>query len=137
MIGGTQARHPDPEAPVPLQQVTFDPKGPQLEAEVRSGFAQAGAYVLTLWDHNKVQSRWEGTFFNPDDDTFTLPGKAAEQNGRLVQCLFSVEILPPEKRYALMLTIWQGSQKVGVLTEAGETSESQVMKNLYARLVAP
>jgi hypothetical protein len=121
---------------VPAPDITFDPKGPRLEAEVRCGFAQAGAYVLTLWDQNQVHTRWEGTFFDPSDDTHALPGKAAEHNGRIVQCLFSVEIIPPNKQYALLLTIWQGDKKLGVLTAAGETDQPEVIKNLFARLVA-
>ena len=117
-------------------KVLFDPKGPALEADVRIGFAQAGAYVLKLFDGNEVVQRWEGTFFNPDDDRYALPGTAKENNGRLLQCRFGVEIIPPEDQYALMLTIMQGTQKLAVITVAGQTSEPEVTRSLFAELMA-
>ena len=119
-----------------VQEVMFDGSGSQLKVEIRCGHAQAGAYVLTLWNRNDVHQRWEGTFFNPDDDTYKLPGRAATHDGRLLQCLFSVEIIPPVQKFALMMTIWQGTQKLGVVTDSGETDASQVTKNLFAQLVA-
>ena len=116
--------------------VPFDPKGPPLRAEIRCGHAQAGAYILKLWDGNKVVQREEGTFFDPSEDSYVLKGTAAKQSGRLLQCTAELEIIPPIKQYVLLVTIWQGDEKVAVLTASGETDEPQVMRSLYARFAA-
>jgi hypothetical protein len=117
--------------------VPVDPKGPQLTVEVRCGHAQAGAYVLKLWDANEVVQREEGTFFDPTDDTYKLTGTAAKQVGRLLQCTAELEIIPPIKQFALLMTVWQGSKRVGpVLTASGETDEPQVTRSLFARFTA-
>lgn len=116
--------------------VTFDPKGPALTVEVRCGYAQAGAYILKLWDANKVVQSEEGTFFHPEDDSYTLQGLAKEQNGRLLQCTATVEVIPPIKQFAVLLTVWQGGKQVGSLTASGETDDSEVTRSLFATLTA-
>ena len=117
-------------------EVKFDPSGAALKAEVRCGHAQAGAYILKIWKANNVVQKEEGTFFDPDDDTYELTGSIEEQAGRLVQCTATVELIPPIKQYALLMTIRQGNQQIGALTFSGETDAPQITSSLFAKLVA-
>ncbi len=119
------------------ESIAIDPKGPELWAEVRCGHAQAGAYFLKLWEANKVVQLEEGTFFDPSDDTYKLKGTAAKQVGRLLQCTTTLEIIPPIKQYALLVTVWQGNLRVGpTLTATGETEERQITLSLFGKFVA-
>ena len=116
--------------------VTFDKNGAELRVEIRIGHAQAGAYKLKLWDGNKVIHRWEGLFDDPKADNYVLPGKAAEHEGRLLQCRFGVDLIPPIKQYALLMTLWQGDVRIGVLSQSGETDAPEITRSLKARLVS-
>lgn len=119
------------------KDVAFDADGAALKAEIRCGHAQEGAYILTLWQGNQIVKRWEGTFLNPDDDSYTLPGNAREHVGRLLQCKAEIGLTPPITKYALLLTLWQGAQRLDVLTESGDgVGQTLVPVNLFARLQA-
>ena len=117
-------------------EVQFDPGGAALKVEVRCGHAQAGAYALKVWEANKVVQREEGTFFDPEDDTYKLVGSVQKQDGRLVECSARLELIPPIKQFALILTLWQGNQRIGSLTDSGETERPHYSLSLFARLVA-
>lgn len=120
-----------------VQEIVIDRNGAKVKAEIRIGYAHEGAYVLTLWAKNEIKQRWEGNFIDPTDDTYTLPGTAKEQVGRLLQCRAEIGIVPGIEKWALLVTIWQGNQKVGVMSDSGEVSADQVLVpvNLFARLV--
>ena len=116
------------------ETITFDPSGGPLSAEVRCGYAQVGAYYLKLWESNTLVLNEEGTFFNPDDDRYELPGEASEQAGRLLQCTATIELLPPEKRYQLTLALIQDGSEIGSAVAEGETDQHQVTESLFVEL---
>ena len=117
--------------------VKFDPKGGPIHADVHCGFAQDGAYVLTLWSGNSIVQRWEGNFLNPDDDSFQMPGTPAEQAGRLLQCRAEIGIVPPITKYAILMTVWQDDKKLATLAQTGEESKDVLVGvNLFARIEA-
>ena len=116
--------------------VEFDPNGEALTAAVSCGHAQAGAYILTVFEANNAVQEEKGTFFDPDDDSYQLSGSLAQQDGRLLQCWGTMELIAPVKQYALFLTISQGNEEVGSLTSEGETDDAQITRSLFARLVA-
>ncbi len=119
------------------QEIAIDPNGAEIKAEVRIGYAHEGAYVLTLWEGNSVKKRWEGNFIDPEDDTYTLPGTAGEQTGCLLQCRAEIGIVPGLWKWALLVTLWQGDQKIGSMTASGEAEDDDILVpiNLFARLV--
>jgi hypothetical protein len=120
---------------MPAQIVFFDPKGGPISVEIRCGYAQDGAYILTLWGENKIIERFEGNFLDPHDDTHKFAGTPSSHAGQLIQCRAEVGITPPITRYAVIMTIWQNDMAAGVLTTTGdETVMSLVTINLFARL---
>ena len=120
---------------MPAQIVSFDPKGGPISAEIRCGYAQDGAYILTLWGDNKIVERFEGNFLDPQDDTHKFAGTAGSHAGRLIQCRSEIGITPPIMHYALIMTLWQNGLALAVLTATGEEKAMMLVTlNLFARL---
>ena len=119
------------------KDVYYDRSGPPLSAEVRTGHAQEGAYALTLWEGNDKIERWEGNFLNPDDDSYPLPGVAADHDGRLLQAKIEIGLIPPVTTYSAVLIVRQGSQDLDTVDEEGDGGDrSLVPVNLFAHLKA-
>ena len=117
------------------KDVHLNPTGSSVEVEVRCGQAQEGAYVLTLWDGNTKVARWEGNFLNTDDDKYTLPGDASEQDGRILQCKFEIGITPPITRYHAEMEVMQNGTSVEILDESGDgAGRNLVPVNLFGNL---
>jgi hypothetical protein len=117
------------------ETVLFHPDGGPVSVEIRSGYAQDGSYILTLWDANTVAERFEGNFLDPHDDTHRLKTKAAALEGRLLQARAEIGITPPITRYAVIVTLFQDGLSLGSLTSSGEArGQITVAVNLFARL---
>lgn len=117
-------------------EITFSGAGGPVTAEIRSGFAQTGAYILTLWDDNQVAVRWEGNFLDAVDDTHELPTPVAVVAGCLLQCRAEIGILPGVAKWALTMTLWQDTVKLAEVSAEGEENEKQLVTvNLWARLL--
>ena len=124
-----------------METITFNEEGGPLVAEVSSGFAQPGAYTLKLWEKglNQVLMREEGNFINADDDHYTLPVPNELNDGRVIQSLFSLTILPVsglggDPQYNVVLTISQDGQELGSVSQSDSTTAHTVIVNLFATL---
>lgn len=117
--------------------VQFDSSGGAIEAEIKCGFAQDGAYILTLWEGNQIVQRWEGNFLNTDDDRHELPGPTADHDGRILQCRVEVNIEPPIMDYAVGMVLTQDGAELDVVEETGQAPAGLKGVNLFANLVAP
>lgn len=119
------------------ENVDFNPSGNPIKAEITCGFAQDGAYILTLWDGNQIVQRWEGNFLNTDDDAYVLPGPASSHDGRVLQCRAEVSIEPPIDDYSFKMTLTQDGAEIAVVEESGKAPLGSLKGvNLFARLAA-
>jgi len=117
------------------ETVLFNPKAGPVSVEIRSGHAQDGSYVLTLWNQNTVAERFEGNFLDPHDDTHQLTTTPKSLVGRLLQARAEIGITPPITRYALIVTLFQDGLSIGSLSRSGEERDRlTVPVNLFARL---
>lgn len=121
-----------------MEVIRFKKGGPPLVAEVTCGYAQEGAYALYLWEAgtNAMVKKWRGNFLNPEDDAYELPKPNSKHDGRLVECLTTIVVTPPIKKYAVFLKVSQGGSKLGVVSASGETDQPAVTVDLFAKLEA-
>ena len=99
-----------------MQTIQFAKEGGPVVADVTCGQAQEGSYNLLLWeaDRNLIVKQYPGNFMNPDDDSYDLPTPNQANDGRILECLTTVVVTPPIKKYAVSRsggvdTSWQGS----------------------------
>lgn len=118
------------------EKVFFDPEGGPVSVEIRSGHAQDGSYIITLWNENKVAERFEGNFVDPHDDTHKLKTQAKSLDRRLLQARAEIGITPPITQFAVIVTLFQDGMSIGSLTRSGnEPTRITVPVNLFARLL--
>ena len=119
-----------------MTEVIFRKDGGPIVAEVKCGYAQAGAYNLLLWeaDINKVVMRQEGNFINPDDDSYQLPTPNEDNDGRIVDCLATINLTPPIKDYQVDLKIYQDDKELGVDRASGQSDATTVTVRLFKTL---
>jgi len=117
--------------------VTFQAGGPDLEAELTCGEAQMGSYTLRLWtpDGMTVVRKARGSFFDEEEDRYPLLTPAGANQQHLLQCRARVWLIQSHRKYAVFMTIRQGSQVIGEVFEEDETDEPTVVVDLRARLL--
>jgi len=120
-----------------VQTIQFAKEGGPVVAEVTCGQAQEGSYNLLLWeaDRNLIVKQYPGNFINPDDDSYDLPTPNQANDGRILECLTTVVVTPPIKKYAVSLTLSQDGRRLGVVKAAGETDQPSQIVDLFAQLV--
>jgi len=120
-----------------VQTIQFAKEGGPVVAEVTCGQAQEGSYNLLLWEaeRNLIVKQYPGNFMNPDDDSYDLPTPNQANDGRILECLTTVVITPPIKKYAVSLTLSQDGRRLGVVKAAGETDQPSQTVDLFAQLV--
>ncbi len=120
-----------------MQTIQFAKEGGPVVAEVTCGQAQEGSYNLLLWeaDRNLIVKQYPGNFINPDDDSYDLPTPNQANDGRILECLTTVVVTPPIKKYAVSLTLSQDGRRLGVVKAAGETDQPSQIVDLFAQLV--
>jgi hypothetical protein len=116
----------------------YDPAGGLILARVSCGFAQPGAYDLLLWEagQNVILMEERGNFLNADDDEYPLPGGLAEHDGRHLQALVTIAITPPERHYAVALSVSQDGRALAtdLKTGSGQAGDA-VTRTLWVRLM--
>ncbi len=120
-----------------MQTIQFAKEGGPVVAEVTCGQAQEGSYNLLLWEaeRNLIVKQYPGNFMNPDDDSYDLPTPNQANDGRILECLTTVVVTPPIKKYAVSLTLSQDGRRLGVVKAAGETDQPSQTVDLFAQLV--
>ncbi|HEY6155915.1 MAG TPA: hypothetical protein VIV88_00600 [Gemmatimonadales bacterium] len=120
-----------------MQTIQFATDGGPVVVEVTCGHAQEGSYKLRLWEAGKnvIVKEYPGNFLNPDDDSYELPTPNQVNDGRIVECMTTVVITPPIKKYAVSLTLSQDGKQLGVVKAAGETDQPSETVDLFAQLV--
>lgn len=119
------------------QDVHFDPGGGPLRVEITSGFAQQGAYSLTLARGATDRAVWRGTFEDPTDDAYALPDLAPQHDGRTLYCNAKVSVEPPIGDYAVTMTLTQDGLVIGTVAEAHQAGGGSVVAvDLFAHLKA-
>lgn len=123
-----------------METITFNTEGGPLVAEVSSGFAQPGFYVLQLWNAgvNQVVMREQGNFINDDDDAYTLPTPNELNDGRVIQAVVTLTILPladsGDPQYNVTLTLSQDGAELGKVSVSNTTTQHTVLVNVFATL---
>lgn len=117
-----------------MKTVQFNPAGGPITAEVRSGFAQPGSYTLLVWDANQVVMEKNGSFINPDNDSYALPN--GDNDRRIVECIATVVITPPVTNYQVDLVISQDGEALGGDTAADSNASGAVPVDLFVQLIA-
>jgi hypothetical protein len=127
---GASAASP-PEVPI-----DFRKNGSDLEVELVCGEAQMGTYTLRLWapDGMTEVRKARGSFFDEEEDRFTLPTPTADNDQRLLQCRSRVWLIQGHKRYSVFMTVKQGGTILGEASEEDETDGPTVIVDLRARL---
>ncbi len=120
-----------------MQTIQFAKEGGPVVAEVTCGQAQEGSYNLLLWEaeRNLIVKQYPGNFMNPDDDSYDLPTPNQANDGRILECLTTVVVTPPIKKYAVSLTLSQDGRRLGVVKAVGETDQPSQIVDLFAQLV--
>lgn len=122
-----------------MKTIQFDPNGGALSANVRSGFANPGAYTLMLWEKSssaKAQPDRVGDFIDDTNDTHALAGSAADNDGRIVESIVTLSPPPGTTQYAVTLRILQDGALLDDVSFSGETQQPSVTVDLFARLAA-
>lgn len=121
-----------------MQTIRFEKTGGPVRVDVRSGWANPGAYELIIWaaNSNKKVKQMAGNFLNADDDRYDLPGLAAVQDGRIVEAFVSIAPLSEDGRYFASLLFSQDGRILADVSFGGTTKEHTVTLDLFARLEA-
>jgi hypothetical protein len=117
-------------------RAVINPGGGAVRVELRIGFAQEGAYIITLWDQNSPSQRFEGNFLDPEDDTYPLAGASNTHVGRLLQARVDLVLIPPIDRYSIILSVFQDGRICGSEAVTGTSPHRVVGENLFIRLVS-
>ena len=118
--------------------ISFNKSGGPITVELSTGNAQTGSYELRLWeaDKNQIVMREHGNFLNPDDDSYKLPEPNSLNNGRRVQAVITVALIPPINKYSAALTVRQDGNELGQIPISGTSDQPSVILNLYATIQA-
>lgn len=123
-----------------MKTIHFQPDGEEIIAEVRSGFANPGSYILRLWERDSNAKAMEdipGNFINADDDAHPLPSPVADNDGRIVESFVVLSPPPGSKQYFASLRIKQGHRLLDEISVTGESDQpSSVSIDLFAKLAA-
>ncbi len=122
-----------------IQDIRFDPNGPSIRAAVVFRTPQVVSYGLMLWESgsNDVVMEEKGNSENPEDDAYSLPMPARDNNGRILECdLVIVSPDPkPSEKYQVDLVVSQGASELGKLSAMGTVSAKTSTDTLFAKLV--
>lgn len=120
-----------------LPEIKFKRTGGPVIAEITCGYAQPGSYTLLLWEanENKIVMEKRGNFINPDDDAYALPTPNSENDGRIIECIATVVIIPGIKKYNVELKLYQGGRELKPqIADSNESNSPSVTVDLFARL---
>lgn len=121
-----------------MQSITFNTNGGPISVTLSAGQAQTGSYEFRLWEanSNQIVMQKQGNFLNDEDDTYQLPTPNAQNDGRLIQAVIVIAILPPINAYSASMTVAQDGKTIGEVPISGTTDQPSVILNLYATLTA-
>ena len=124
-----------------MREVHFQTPGARLCICVEVGYAQIGSYRLRLWEagSNTVVLDKSGNNQNPNDDCHDLPLPTENNNGRLLQCEFSITSPDPKpgERYSARLIFKQGEEVLDAVEESGPMNGTRVSPELWCALITP
>ena len=115
-----------------MQTIIFNKDGGPIVAAVSSGFAQPGSYFLMLREANQATVVWEqdGDFTNDDDDAHSLPTPNEANDGRQLEAIYAISILPSIKQYNAVLKVEQDGRELGTESQTDETTKTTVFIRL-------
>ncbi len=121
-----------------MKTIEFRKEGGPVVAAVTCGQAQESSYDLLLWnsDQTATVKEFHGDFMKADDDAHDLPTPNESNDRRILECLTTVAITPPIKKYAVSLTLSQDGKDLGVVSETGETDRPSKTVDLFVQLAA-
>ena len=119
-----------------MQSIKFNSNGGTISITLSAGQAQTGSYEFRLWEagSNQMVIQNHGNFLNDDNDTYELPTPNTGNNGRLVQGIFTIALLPPNNNYSATMKVVQDGKTLGDVTTSGSSDQPSVILNLYASL---
>ncbi|HEX8907270.1 MAG TPA: hypothetical protein VF771_20630 [Longimicrobiaceae bacterium] len=118
-----------------MTKAQFEADGPPIAVTIQCGFADPGAYDLFLWeaDRNSRKEIGAGNFINSDDDTFTLSSDSG-QNGKILQCVATVNPLDKNGQFSVNMLIEQGGQELANEAVSGTSDQPSVTVALFVQL---
>lgn len=121
-----------------MQSITFNPNGGTISVTLSAGQAQTGSYEFRLWEagSNQIVMQQQGNFLNDEDDTYELPTPNGQNNGRLIQGIVVIALLPPNNNYSAAMTVKQDGATLGEVPISGSSDQPSVILNLYATLTS-
>ena len=118
-----------------MKDITFNTNGGRLSVNVTIGNAQAGSYVLKLWESqsNTIVMERSGNNLNPNDDEYELPLPTACNDGRIVECQFAVANPAPKPgdTYVVTLEYFQDGKKIGDDEDKGPLGTKYAQPQLF------
>jgi hypothetical protein len=121
---------------MPNQTIHFDPAGGALSVRVESGFAQPGSYALLVLEHDEstIVQQFRANFGSAAQNTHRIPGSAGENDGRVLDLIASVGLLPPTNAFAVHLTVVQNGSDLATVSDTGTGSGLTHVSQLVAAL---
>jgi hypothetical protein len=118
-----------------ITTATFQADGPPIAVTIRCGFADPGTYELFLWeaDRNSRKELGAGNFINSDDDTFTLSSDAG-QNGKILQCVATVNPLDRNGQFGVSMVVEQGGKQLANEVVSSKSDLPSVSVALFVQL---
>lgn len=121
-----------------MASTIFKNDGGPISVELTVGNAQTGSYILKLWEAtvNQIVDEKKGNFLNIEDDNYTLPTPNSANNGRRVQAIITVALIPPMNKYSASMTITQDGNQLVQIPISGTSDQPSVTLNLFTALQA-
>ncbi len=118
-----------------METARYDAAGGPIRIEIASGFAQPGAYQLFIWEANRNSNSQlgQGNFISSEDDVFQLSASPA-QNGRILQCIATVNPVGDGGRFAVTMDVEQDGRRLASDTVAGQAPLPTVTLQVFIQL---
>jgi hypothetical protein len=111
----------------------------KITGKIINGYAHGGSYNFILWDKDRktVIKEKEGDFLPGDPCSIELPLPNQDNNGRILECISTITIIPPLKDFNVSLEVQQDGKQFGEKdTHQGTSTSSSVDSDLFIKLIA-
>ena len=120
-----------------VKNVKIDPKGDKLQVNIIFNGLIVASYEYMLFESasNKVIQHKKGNNQNPEDDKFDLPGPTEKNVGRIIDVRSNfVGLDSVNNSYKITVELFQGSKKLGEVSEKGTSTSSSKTAQFYITL---
>ena len=122
-----------------MKTINFNRQGGEIKVEFKFTGLITASYEFTLWaaDSNDRIMHKTGNNQNAQDDIYSLPVPAADNEGRIIQLRTEFVGLDPinSKQFKIIVSVDQGSKTIGELNDEGEVTGKMQSSLIFAQLV--